>query len=71
MNRDVATLVTWDEVAQALDAADPGRAHQRPEDRDGWPSATFGAFMLFSGVLFMVCCFVGAATIAAWIWSLA
>lgn len=71
MNRDTATLVSWDEVASALDdepllmLADHRRFIGRPGD-------------LLLGVVIMLgvgtvagLCLVGAFTVARWMWGAA
>lgn len=68
--RDTATLISWDEVALALDEEpllltyDNDRFTRRP--RDLWVGVTV---MLAVGVI-AGCFFVGAFTVARWIWRL-
>lgn len=61
MKRDTTTLVSWEQVAAALDE-EPNDSHGRD-----W----FDAYMLFCIVFVTVLSAVGAWTVARWLWGMA
>lgn len=71
MNRDTATLVSWDEVALALEEeplltlADHRRFVGRRSD------LLLGVVIMLGGGLVAGLCAVGAFTVARWMWGMA
>lgn len=72
MNRDTSTLVSWDDVAEALDDVEPVLL---PADafrvEGGWREFWLGVVIMLGGGLMAGLCLVGAWTVARWMWGAA
>lgn len=70
MNRDAATLISWDEVSDALADVEPVYADPFAIE-GGWRQLWAGMFLMLAIGTVAGLCAIGAWTVARWIWGMA